>query len=405
MQEQSPPWGRVTKITITFVILAALGALLYAFREALPPLVIASLVAYILNPVVNVINTRTRLPRGLAALLIYLVVVAVVGLAIGLLAPALVRQVSAFQLDLQEVTIAIEKFLTREYTIGEITFDFTNLYTELQRELTGLIRPAVTQTLQLAAQAVTTLIWLIFIWIISFYLLKDGPQFGAQIEMLVPPHLRSDYRRLKAEIVGIWRDFFRGQLLVGLAMGTSILVLMGAVGLPNILVMALLAAVLEFLPSLGHTIWLLIAIPMALFQGSLWLPLPNFWFAVLVLFLHFILQQVDLNLYIPRLVGRRVHLHPLIVIMGIIIGGILAGVLGVFLAAPIISSLRALARYVYCKLLDIPPWVEEKRPEEGPITPGWLQAVWPHVEERVRRKKAKAASVDEANGDTQSDVG
>lgn len=395
MEEQlSPPWGRTTKVVVTLVILTALGALIYSFREALPPLVIAFLIAYILTPIVNVISERTRMPRALATLLIYLAFLVAVGLAVGLLAPPLVRQVAAFRVDVQAVTAAAEDFLTRKYTIGGFTLDLSQFYTELQRELAGLVRPAVSQTLALALQAVTTAVWVIFIFVISFYLIKDGPRMGAQVEQWVPPHLRHDYRRLRSEIGRVWREFFRGQLLVGLAMGGSILVLMGAIGLPNVVILSLLAVVLEFLPSLGHTIWLLIAVPMALIRGSLWLPIPNFWFGVLVLLIHMVLQQVDLNFYIPRLVGRRVHLHPLVVIVGIIVGGIIAGVLGVFLAAPIISSLRVLAKYVYCKLLDLPPWPQQEEgqpPMESLSAPGWLQAVWSRVEERVRKEREAQA--------------
>ncbi|HEY76086.1 MAG TPA: AI-2E family transporter [Thermoflexia bacterium] len=387
MEERlSPPWSRVTKVTVILTGLAILGVLIYSFRDALPPLVIAALIAYILTPVVNLVCARLRLPRGLATLLVYLLFLALLGLAIGLLAPPLVRQVTALRLNLEAATDLLESFFTRQYAIGGFVIDPSSLYLELQQELAAMVRPAVTQTLALAMQAVTTVVWTIFIFVISFYLIKDGPQLSAQVEKWVPPDLRHDYRRLQEEINSIWRDFFRGQLLVGLAMGGSILVLMGAIGLPNVLILALLAVVLEFLPSLGHTIWLIIAIPIALLRGSLWLPLPNFWFAILVLAIHMVLQQVDLNFYIPRFVGRRVHLHPLVVIVGIILGGILAGVLGIFLAAPIISSLRVLVKYTYCKLLDLYPWPpqEEGQPAMEISTPGWLQAVWARVEEKIR---------------------
>jgi predicted PurR-regulated permease PerM len=382
----SPSWGRLTKVAVALIILVALGVIVYSFREALPPLIIASLVAYLLSPIVNTISERARLPRGLVTLLIYVLFVVAIGLVIGLVAPLLVRQVGAFRVDVQQVTAAVEDLVTRQYTVGGFTVDLSELYIEVQRELKGLIGPAVSQTLALAMQAVTTVVWVIFIWVISFYLVKDGPALAAQVEGWVPPDLRHDYRLLRTEIRGIWRDFFRGQLAVGLAMGGSILVLMGAVGLPNVIVLALLAVALEFLPSLGHTIWLLIAVPIALIRGSNWLPLPNFWFAVLVLLIHVVLQQVDLNFYIPRLVGRRVHLHPLVVIVGIIVGGILAGVLGIFLAAPIISSLRVAAKYVYCKLLDLCPWPQEEGqpPMASLSAPGWLHAVWARVEQRVR---------------------
>jgi predicted PurR-regulated permease PerM len=118
---------------------------------------------------------------------------------------------------------------------------------------------------------------------------------------------------------------------------------------------------LELLPTLGHGIWLAVAVPLALFSGSTWqwMPLSSFWFTVLLVGLHVVYQQVDLNFIIPRIIGRRVHLHPLIVILGILVGASVGGVLGVFLAAPTISSLRVLGRYIYANLLDLDPFPAE----------------------------------------------
>jgi predicted PurR-regulated permease PerM len=140
------------------------------------------------------------------------------------------------------------------------------------------------------------------------------------------------------------------------------------------LLMGVMAGLLELLPSLGHGIWLALALPLALFSGSTWdwMPLSNFWFAVLVLGLHAVYQQVDLNYIIPRIIGRRVHLHPLIVILGILVGATIGGVLGIFLAAPTISSARVLGRYVYANLMDMDPFPhdsEETAPDAGEEAP------------------------------------
>jgi predicted PurR-regulated permease PerM len=389
-EQVSPRWNRTTKTVVMLVLLLGLGALAYVFRKIFPPLALACLIAYILTPVVNWISKRTRLPRGLAALVIYLGFATVVVLVVGLLAPLLVRRVAAFQIDVEGTVSSVGDFLNREYTVGGFTLNLSQFYASLQRELVGLLRPAMTQTLSLAVQAVNTGIWLIFIVVISFYLTKDGPKLGAQVEEWVPPQLRHDYRRLRMEITRVWRDFLRGQLLVGLVMGGSVLVVMGAIGLPNVVVLALLAVAMEFLPGVGHTVWGFIAVPIALFRGSVWLPLPPFWFAILVLALDMLLVQVDLNLYIPRIIGRRVHLHPLAVIVGVIIGSILVGVMGIVLAAPIISSLWMVFKYVYCKLFDLNPWPQQEEGKQkkvvGLSAPGWLHAVWERVEERVRKE-------------------
>jgi predicted PurR-regulated permease PerM len=75
--------------------------------------------------------------------------------------------------------------------------------------------------------------------------------------------------------------------------------------------------------------------------------------------LHLVYQQVDLNYLIPRIIGRSVRLHPLVVILGIVAGATLAGVLGIVLAAPTIASARVLGRYIRGYLVD----------EGGPVVP------------------------------------
>jgi predicted PurR-regulated permease PerM len=79
---------------------------------------------------------------------------------------------------------------------------------------------------------------------------------------------------------------------------------------------------------------------------------PNLIFALIVVGLHLVYQQVDLNYLIPRIIGRSVRLHPLVVILGIVAGATLAGVLGIVLAAPTIASARVLGRYIRGYLVD-----------------------------------------------------
>ncbi len=99
-------------------------------------------------------------------------------------------------------------------------------------------------------------------------------------------------------------------------------------------------------------------------EGSSTLPVSNLVFLIIVLGAHTAYTQFDLNFLIPRIIGRQVHLHPMVVILGIIlgataghlIGGGVGSVLGIALAAPTIASLRVLGRYVYARLLDLDPF-------------------------------------------------
>jgi predicted PurR-regulated permease PerM len=361
----SPPWSTTAKIVVIVFGVVLLGAGVLRFREVIAPLVIACLVAYVLSPIANFVTTRLGVPRGLSTGIVYLLAIGLFVLAVVLLAPLLVQQARSFQLDFQQIGAYVEEFFSRPFQVGTLSLDLAPLYDELINMLTGFVGSLASRTVTFLAGVVTIIIEIIFIGIVSFYITKDGPQMGQAMAQWVPPNLRYDATRLWKQLSTLWRAFFRGQLLLALTVGVILGVLMAILGIKNALILGLLAFFLEFLPSVGHALWLIVAVPLVWFQGSLWIPLDNIWVAAMVLGIHLIFQQVDLNILIPRIVGRQVDLHPMVVVIGIIGGGILGGVLGILLAAPTIASAFMLTAYVYRKLLDMPPWpVESDAPEE-----------------------------------------
>jgi predicted PurR-regulated permease PerM len=141
---------------------------------------------------------------------------------------------------------------------------------------------------------------------------------------------------------------------------------MRVVGVRNALILGIIAGVLEIIPNIGPAVAAIPAVLIAYFQGSTYLPLSNGWFALLVIGLYVVIQQLENNILVPRIIGRSLNLHPLVVIIGAIAGASLAGVLGIFLAAPILASLRILGEYFHCKLLDLEPF-DELRASSFPV--------------------------------------
>ncbi len=360
----SLPWNTPTKIVVIVFGVLLLSGIVWRFHDVIPPLIIACLIAYVMTPIVNFVIARTRIPRGLATGVVYFLLLGVVVGGISLLTPLFLRQVRSFQFDFQQIVTAIDEFSSRPLHIGNLSIDLGPVYDELVATLTGLVQPLATRTMALLAGAVSFAVEALFVVIVSFYLTMDGPNMGQALGKWVPPHLRYDFGRLGEEIAVLWRAFFRGQILVGVTMGVTLGILMTIVGMKNALILGVLAFFLEFLFSVGHGLWLAIAVTLALFQGSLWIPLPHWGVALLVAGIHVVWQQVDLNFFIPRIVGRQVHLHPMVVIIGIIVGGMLGGVLGILLAAPTIASIAVLNSYVYRKLLDLPPWPDESNVQD-----------------------------------------
>jgi predicted PurR-regulated permease PerM len=145
---------------------------------------------------------------------------------------------------------------------------------------------------------------------------------------------------------------------------------------------------MEFLPSVGHGIWLSVASLLAFFVGSTWIPLPNWAFMLILIGIHLVYQQFDLNYLIPRIIGRSVQLPPLVVILGIVTGAILAGVLGIWLAAPTIASARVIGRYLYTNLFEEPhPHPGEFVASLPPPNPRWWQSILPRWRAKLKRRK------------------
>jgi predicted PurR-regulated permease PerM len=365
-KQKSLQWSPTTKLLVSTVLLVIGATLLIRFGTVIPPLIVACVLAFILSPIVKRVENRLRIKRVWATLIVYFLMIGLASLVPILVVPVLVDQFGRLNVNIQEIIVTVENFMARRVSIGEFSIDLAAVFDQVAGSLQNLLEPYLGQTLGIAFEVIGSAVWAVFIIVISFYLVKDGARFWRWIAGLVPPMYLEDYIRLRAEIYAIWSSFFRGQLILALIVSIIFIVVGLIIGIPYAIAMAVFAGLMEFIPSLGHGIWLFVASLLVFFRGSTWLPLQNWLVMVILIGLHLIYEQVDLNFLIPRIIGRRVHLHPLVVILGIIVGAVLAGVLGVVLAAPSISSIRVIGRYVYARLFDLDPYPSDEEESMEP---------------------------------------
>lgn len=351
----SRSWSDTTKWLVIVSSLLALVWIIARFSQIISPLVIAVILAYVLNPPVRFLTARTRLSRTLAVASVYLALVVILSLVLVAFVPSLTQQVKSINLDFQNIVEGISRFFERPLFIFGFYIDLLDVYQEVSGTLQSIVSPLASRTVTVLISLASGLAWFIFVLIVSFYLLKDADKLSRSLNALVPADYRDEVRRLVKEISAIWNAFFRSQLVLCAVIGTLVGVTMRVVGVSNALILGIIAGVLEIIPNIGPAISAIPAVLIAYFQGSTYLPLSNGWFALLVIGLYVVIQQLENNILVPRIIGRSLNLHPLVVIVGAIAGANLAGILGIFLAAPILASLRIVGNYVYCKLVDLEP--------------------------------------------------
>jgi len=364
----SKSWSETTKWLVIISSLLALVWIVYRFSQIISPLAIAVILAYVLNPPVKFLTTRTKLPRTLAVASVYLALIVILSLVLVAFVPSLIQQVTSINVDFQNTVERISRFFEQPLFIFGFYIDLMDVYQEVSGTLQSIVSPLASRTVSFLIGLASGFAWLIFVLIVSFYLLKDLGKLGRSIYELVPADYRDEVRRLGEEVNAIWSTFFRSQLVLCAVVGTLVGVAMRAVGMRNALILGIMAGVLEIIPNVGPTIAAIPAVLIAYFQGSTYLPLSNGWFALLVIGLYVVIQQVENNILVPRIIGRSLNLHPLVVIIGAIAGASLAGILGMFLAAPILASLHIVGNYVYCKLLDLEPFGPSTMLRTGPST-------------------------------------
>ncbi len=367
MAEQK--WSDRTKQWVLAGVIVLTALAFYRFQRILAPVVLALILAYVLNPAVSFLQHRLRLPRTLAALLVFLILLGLIALAPILIIPALVDQVRELNVNIQQMLDFAVSILKGPIVIAGFTIETTQLYNQVSASLQSLVSSLAASSVNLLLSIASGLAYFVLVLVLAFWFVKDAPVLRERLMQLAPVRYQRDVRLLIAQILRVWQAFFRGQLILCLAVGLAVAVTMGIVGLPYALLMGLIAAVLELIPNIGPTLAAVPAVLVALLRGSSYLPLTPFWFAVLVAGLYILIQQVENNVLVPRIMGYSLNLHPLVVLIGVLMGASVAGVLGIFLAAPTLATLRVIGRYVYKKLLDEEPFPAEEPKPPAPEPP------------------------------------
>lgn len=325
--------------------LVALGWVFLVIGEAIRviwlPLAFAAGLVFLLEPAVKVFE-RLRFPRLVGAILAFVVLAAVLVAVGSLVWPTVQAQGAELIEQLPDLYVAVVEWL-RE-TAFSLGVNIDELLS--QEAIEAWLRdPANQATIQdllfgfgagagVVLRGVAETIAVVGLApVLAIYLLMDLDRFKKQFLELTPPNHRREVAYVSGEVGTALGSFVRGQLLVALIVGIGSSIGMWAIDLPFWLIVGIVAGFLNMVPFLGPVVGGALAALVALLNGDLW---QAVW-AVLIMIL---VQQIDNHLITPAIQRARVNLSPLAIVLALIIGGALAGILGVLVAIPATAAIR-----------------------------------------------------------------
>ncbi|MCA9899371.1 MAG: AI-2E family transporter [Anaerolineales bacterium] len=359
-------WSDPTRYTILIVLLFLMAAFLFVIRSLIGPLIIAALLAYILYPLAKRLESRMGGRYTLSVSLVYFPFLIILVATPSIVIPALIRQFQTLSGELFQVITQIEVLLARSVTILGFTFSPEEL-AQLLNLTTESFTPAAEEMIQAFEATSTSLLWLLVVLVAIYYLMLDWQRLRNWLIGLMPDSEQADLNRLLEEIDRTWRAYIRGTLLLMFMMGVFFTIVGLALGLPGAVGLGLLTGLLSIIPELGPSIAGIIAALVALFEGSNYLPLSNFWFAVLIASIYLVVMQVKALWLRPLVMGRFLHMNTGLVFVAIIGAALISGILAALIILPVLITAGQIGHYLRSKLLYLDPWpVEEEALVEAP---------------------------------------
>lgn len=382
-------FSRTTKYVVGVILFLAGVYLVYLSRSVIPIVIFAALIAYLVHPIIRFLTDRLGGRKGLAVSLTYLLVFVLVLLIPLILLPAIFDAINFLQtvnlqdaatqvsLWLDQVSLAVQGNPALNFLLGPF-IDAIDLAIQSLSAQTPIPAPTPELTVEsvggqlmqrlgwiaaILGPAVSAVVTVVFLLLLGVYFSLSGPSLFDAIPRLLPSAYVPEVTALIDRIGEVWASFLRGQLLLMVFIGLITYFGNLVLGTPQAILLALIAGFMELIPNIGPILATIPAVLLAFLFGSSYLPLENWVFALLVLAFYVLVQLIENQFAVPVIMGDAVDLPPLVVIIGVLVGASVAGVLGVFLATPIIATGREVFIYLYDKILEPEP-VAEPPPEE-----------------------------------------
>ncbi|MBE9182647.1 AI-2E family transporter [Oculatella sp. LEGE 06141] len=313
--------AKLVRYLLLFALAWAIVQLLAYFQTVLVIFIFAAILAFLLNYPVRWLERW--LPHGAAGITVFLLSIIILGGAVVTLGSAIVsqgQQLVSQSPELIDTLLPLVGQIERLLEQWNIQVDFSTVEEQLQEQAIAGIGIGLA-TLQ---QMLTNLVDVILIAVVSFFMLLDGERLWNFVMKVFPAEHRDDVTTsIQANFLG----FFWGRLLLSTFFAGSCFIVFVVLQVPYPLLLAAIAGVFDLIPGIGATLGVILVALIVLPQGI--------WLSVQVIVICILLQQVEENLLMPRIMQGSINMNPVVLFLALLIGARVAGLFGIFLAIPI----------------------------------------------------------------------
>nr|WP_290225341.1 AI-2E family transporter [Trichocoleus desertorum] len=306
---------------LLFVLGWAIAQVLAYFSTVLIIFIFAAILAFLLNYPVQWISRY--LPHGVAVMLVFLVSLLTLG---GLIATLGLMILSQAQQLLSQAPQLLDSGISLLEGIQAFLVKW-NLKVDLgalEQQLRELALPGIGIGLATLQSLLSHLVDVILIAVVAFFMLLDGARLWQFLLKLFPSRL---HQRLTSAIQQNFLGFFWGRLLLSMFFGVSCFIVFFVLQVPYALVLAAIAGIFDLIPGIGATLGISLVCLIILPQGI--------WLSLKVLIGCILLQQIEENLLMPRIMQGSVNMNPVVMFLALLLGARIAGLVGIFLSIPI----------------------------------------------------------------------
>lgn len=333
--------ARATRIAIiALAVLLVLFAVLYVLKGALTPLAVSFALAYFIDPTVVRLKSW-GVPRSVGVLVPLFGSVSLIVLFALVVIPAIISQFGELSENLPRYwTAALAWLIPQIESLGVPVPDtWTEAFHEVQSRFDlSRLGALATTLLGRIVGGVGSVLGLIVIPVITFYMLAEFPKVKAGMVSMVPPRYREDVLSRWRKVDALLAGFVRGQLTVCVLLGVLYAVGFWLLDVPMAMLIGLVAGAIAFIPYVGSATALVMAAALCLFEHGVGLRLlgVGVWYAFV--------QNLEGFVLTPRIVGGSIGMHPMTVIVALLIGGNLLGFLGLIVAVPAAAIVQVFVR-------------------------------------------------------------